>query len=584
MRKTLLFCAAVLAAGLGVVALAFQQSALGRADFTFTNGTEPKTIDPHGMTGQPDGRIGLALFEGLTYYDPATLNPVPGVAERWDIGDDGRLWTFHLRRNAKWSNGDPVTARDFHWSWKRMLEPKTAAEYSYMLWDVVNAERYNKGKLTDFSQVGLEVLDDWTFRVRLKTYVPYFLFLTSFYSLLPVHRATVEKSDAEDPGRWTLPSNIVTNGPFLLEAWVVNDRIRLRKNPGYWNAASIRLDTIDALSSDDLTACINAYLRGEADWNPSYWPATLNPEILKRPDFTRTEASIVYYYRINNTRPQFKDRRVRQALSLAIDRKEIVENVLGLGEKEAFTYVPPGIPGYEPPRGLGYDPERARRLLAEAGYPGGKGFPPIQLLYNTHEAHKQVATVVAAQIEDALGIKAEPFNVEWQAYQKDTRELKYDLARAGWIADYLDPNTYLDMWITDGGNNQTGYTSELYDRLYRIAKDTPVFVGEPTEDLYALLVEGDRMRELVAAAREFPAGSAERTAAAQSVRMLVFKEMERLLCEIDVPILPIYIYVTKTLVKPHIGGCHTYLDGPDGKKIPNILDMHPLRGFYRKDR
>ncbi len=583
MRKTLLFCAAVLAVGLGVVALAFQKAALEPADFTFTNGAEPKSIDPHIMTGQPDGRIGLALFEGLTYYDPATLIPAPGVAERWDIEDDGRLYTFHLRRNARWSNGDTVTAHDFYWSWQRVLAPETASEYSYMLWDVVNGEQFTKGELKDFSKVGLKVLDDWTLRVRLKTYVPYFLDLTSFYTLMPVHPASVEKWEKIAPGRWTLPENIVTNGPFLLESWVVNDRIRLRKNPGYWNAASIRLDTIDALSTDDLNASINAYLRGESDWNPSYWPATLNPEILKRPDFTRTEAFIVYYYRINNTLPQFKDRRVRQALSLAIDRKEIVENILGLGETEAFTYVPPGIRGYEPPPGLGHDPERARRLLADAGYPGGKGFPETRILFNTHEAHQQVATVIARQIQDTLGIRCQPYKEEWQAYQQHTRTLEYDLARAGWIGDYLDPNTFLDMWITDGGNNQTGYSSPLYDRLYRISKDAPAFVAAPDEELYGKLVEGNALRALVVAARALAPGP-ERIAATAKVRMLVFKEMERLLCEIDVPILPVYFYVTKTLVKPHIGGCHTYLDGPDGKKIPNVLDMHLLRGFHRKDR
>lgn len=584
MRKTLLFCAVVFACGLGVVALAFQKASLEPADFTFVNGAEPETIDPHMMTGQPDGRIGLALFEGLTYYDPATLIPAPGAAERWEVQEDGRLWTFHLRRDARWSNGDPVTAHDFYWSWRRVLAPETACKYSSMLWDLVNAQKFTKGEVKDFSEVGLEVVDDWTLRVRLQAYVPYFLDLTSFYTLCAVHPATVERWEKVAPGRWTLPENIVTNGPFLLEKWIVNDRIRLRKNPRYWNAASIRLETIDALSTDDLTASLNTYLRGAADWNPSYWPASLNRAILKRPDFTRTAASIVYYYRINNTLPQFKDRRVRQALSMAIDRKEIVENVLGLGETEAMTFVPPGIPGYEPPRGLGYDPERARQLLAEAGYPGGKGFPQIKLLFNTHDAHKQVATVLARQLHENLGVDVQPYNQEWQSYLKDTATLKYDLARAGWIADYMDPITFLDLWIADNGNNQTGYASPLYDRLYAIAKDIMGFVASPDETLYSTLVEGDALRALVEAARSLPGGSPERLAALSRTRMLVLKEMDRLVCEIDVPILPIYFYVTKTLVKPHIGGCYTYLDRPDGTRVPNMLDMHPLRGFYRKDR
>lgn len=419
---------------------------------------------------------------------------------------------------------------------------------------------------------------------RFVAYVPYFLALTSFYTMCPVHPPTVEKWERIAPGRWTLPENIVTNGPFLLESWVVNDRIRLRKNPGYWDAKSIRLETIDALSMDDTTAQLNAYLRGEAEWNPGYWPSSLNAQILKRPDFTRTEAFIVYYYRINNTLPQFKDRRVRRALSMAIDRKEIVRNVLGLGETEAFTYVPPGIAGYVPPKGLGYDPEGARKLLAEAGYPGGKGFPKINVLYNTFEVHRQIATVVARQLSENLQITVQPYNEEWQAYQQHTRTLEYDLARAGWIGDYLDPITFLDMWITDGGNNQTGYSSPVYDRLYRIAKDTLAFVAAPDEEIYGKLVEGDALRALVQATRALPPGTPERLASLSKVRMLVLKEMDRLISEIDVPILPVYFYVTKTLLKPEIGGCHLYLDRPDGTKLPNVLDMHPLRGFYRKDR
>ncbi|HEX5136045.1 MAG TPA: peptide ABC transporter substrate-binding protein [Planctomycetota bacterium] len=584
MRKTLLLCAAVSALCVGVVALTFARAAVEPADFTFVNGAEPKTLDPHTMTGQPDGRIALALFEGLTYLDPKTLLPVPGVAERWDVEDDGLLWTFHLRHNARWSNGDTVTAKDFYWSWKRLLAPETASEYSYMLWDVVNAEKFTKGEVKDFSQVGIELLDDWTIRIRLKAYVPYFLDLISFYTLCPVHPATVGKWDKIAPGRWTLPGNIVTNGPFLLESWVVNDRIRLRKNPKYWDADSIKLETIDAFSMDDATAQLNVYLRGEAQWNPGYWPASLNREILKLPDFTRTEAFIVYYYRINNTLPQFKDRRVRQALSLAIDRTEIVKNVLGLGETEAFNYVPPGVAGYVPPEGLGYHPDRARQLLAEAGYPGGKGFPKTNILYNTFEVHRQVATVVARQLSKNLGIEVQPFNEEWQAYQQHTRTLEYDLARAGWIADYRDPITFLDMWITDGGNNQTGYSNPLYDRLYRIAKDTLAFVAAPDEEIYGKLVEGGTLKALVEATRALPAGSPERLASLSKVRMLVLKEMDRLVSEIDVPILPVYFYVTKTLLKPEIGGCYLYLDRGDGKKIPNVLDMHPLRGFFRKDR
>lgn len=585
MRKTLLVFAVLYGIGFAGIALTFQSSTLGRADFTYVSGAEPKSLDPAIMTGQLEGRFAFALFEGLTYQDPETIDNVPGMAERWEVTPDGRTWTFHIRRDARWSNGDPVTARDFHWSWKRALEPATASEYSYMLWDIVNAEKYTKGEVDDFADVGVEVLDDHTLRVRLESAVPYFLDLTSFYTLFPVHRPTVEKWDADPdapPGAWTMPGRIVTNGPFLLEAWIANDRIRLRKNEDYWNADSIRVETIDALSIEDQTAALNVFLKGAADWNPANWPSLLNDRIKELPVFKSSPAFITYYYRINNTRDHFKDARVRRALSMAIDRKEIVKNVTGLGETVAFTYVPPGIKGYVPPPGLRYDPEAARRLLAEAGYPGGKGFPECDLLYNTSESHRAVALVISRQLEDNLGITVQPLNQEWQSYQADTRTLKYDLARAGWIGDYLDPNTFLNMFLTDGGNNQTGYSSALYDRLHEITKDAPAFIDDPDEGLYGKLVEPDELRKRVAeaaAATEIT----ERLRLANRVRMQVFKEMERLLCEIDCPIIPLYFYVTKSLVKPDVGGFHAYVRGPDGRRIPNVRDLHPLRGFFKKD-
>jgi oligopeptide transport system substrate-binding protein len=584
MRKTLRFVACVCAAGLGLAALTFSRSVGEPADLTYVSGAEPKSLDPSLMTGQLEGRFADAMYEGLTYLDPETQDPMPGVAERWETSVDEREWTFHLRKNARWSNGDPVTAQDFVWSWKRTLTPAFASEYSYMLWDIENAEAYNRGEIDDFGLVGVKALDDYTLRVNLRNAVPYFLDLTAFYTLYPVHRATVERWEAdpsEPPGSWTLPGRVVTNGPFVLESWRVNDRIRLRKNPLYWDAASIRLETVDALSIEDVTAALNAFLVGEADWNPANWDPALNREIRQLPECIVTEAAQIYYYRINTTRPHLKDPRVRRALSMAIDRSEIVRNITRLGEKEAFSFVPPGIKGYVQPPGIRFDPEGARRLLAEAGYPGGKGMPPLELLYNTHEGHKATAVVIAGQLRENLGLDVRPFNEEWQSYQSSTQTLKYDLARAGWIPDYLDPNTFLDMWITDGGNNQTGYSSPLYDRLYRIAKDVAAFCDAPQPDLYEKLFEGDVLRAMVDEVRSIPKSDTQRRLARQrALRMQVFREMDQLVSAIDCPILPLYYYVTKNLVKPHVGGFHAYLRGPGGERVPNVRDHHPLRGMY----
>ncbi|MFQ5845900.1 MAG: peptide ABC transporter substrate-binding protein, partial [Planctomycetota bacterium] len=319
MRKTLFVFAAFFLIGLGLIAVAFQHSTYGPADFTYVSSAEPKSLDPAIMTGQLEGRPGLAMFEGLTYWDPKTIYNVPGMAERWEVSDDERVWTFHIRRNARWSNGDLVTARDFHWSWMRALHPDTASEYYYMLGDIVGAEEFHKGEIRDFSKVGVKVLDDYTLQVTLKYPVPYFLDLTSFYTLCPVHRPTVEKWQADPdapPGAWAQPGRIVVNGPFTLDFWIVNDRIRLRKNPLYWNADSIRVETIDALSIEDSTAALNAFLVGTADWNPSKWPAAVGDKLRELPELIRTEAFFTYYYRFNTTRPHLKDPRVRRAISM----------------------------------------------------------------------------------------------------------------------------------------------------------------------------------------------------------------------------------------------------------------------------
>ena len=585
MRKTLLVFAAIYGVALLIVAVLFQSSDRPEADFTYISGAEPKTLDPQSMTGQLEGRFANALYEGLTYEDPKTMEPVPGVAKRWEVSKDGKTWTFYLRQNAKWSNGDVITAHDFVWSWKRALSVELASEYSYMLYDLVNAKEYNEGKIKDFAKVGVKARDDWTLDVTLKARVPYFLYLTAFYTTYPVHRATVEKFDNDDqyaPGEWAQPQHVVTNGPFVISEWITNDRIRLKKNPLYWNADSIRVNTIDALSIEDTTAAINTFLDGEADWNPSSWPASLNSQVSALPEFQKSEAFTTYYYRFNTTkkRGSFHDPRVRRAFCMAINRKEIVENILKLGQKEAFTLVPPGIAAYNPPPGLRHDPDAARKLMAEAGFPGGKGFPKVELLYNTHESHKTIALVIRQQLKKELGVDVQPFNQEWQSYQTTTRAMNYDMARAGWIGDYLDPNTFLNLWVTDGGNNQTGYGNPVYDQLCQTAAEVPSFLANPDESLYAKCTEGERMRALVKAANAATSPDEKGKLAAQ-LRMLMFREMEIILTT-DCPIMPIYFYVTKNLVRSHIGGFYSQLEFPGGKRVPNVRDVHPLRGIYIK--
>ena len=266
----------------GLLLLAGCGSSFQRADLVFLNGAEPETLDPALITGQPEGRVAGALFEGLTSFD-ATAKPVPGVAERWEISDDKRVYTFQLRHDARWSNGDPVTAADFVRSWQRTLAPETGSEYASQLYHVRNGRAFNLGELRDFSQVGVRALDPATLEVTLENPTPYFLDLCAFVTLMPVHAATVERF----PDEWTKPGKLVGNGAYLLADWRVNDRIRLAKNPHYWNRDKVAMKTIDVLPISKANTAFNFYASGQADlmMDKGLVPNQLLDELKKRPDF-----------------------------------------------------------------------------------------------------------------------------------------------------------------------------------------------------------------------------------------------------------------------------------------------------------
>src|SRR6478735_1443446 len=566
MRRSLLSAALLLLAALLVVGLLLSRNTRGPADFTFLPGTRRKTLDPHLATGEPEHRLTEALFEGLARLDPRSLEPAPGVAESWDITPDGKTYTFHLRDNARWSDGHPVTADDFTYAWRRLQEPETGAEYAYIMHMVRFAEAYNtyraqadalqgavlkaldellarspngvsKSALRDFDKQqdlhsilkgtpnaklraflvrpdrdattqelaelrpelehegarrrslnqeaqrrfgvdgGIYAKDPHTIVVELVAPTPYFLELTAFYPFYPVPRQAVERSSHD----WFLPGKFVGNGPFTLASWRVGDRISLDRSATYWGKGEVKLSHIDALAIENLTTALNLYLTGELDWLPNgYYPQELGPDLRGRPDFYSGPALIAYYYRINCTRKPFNDARVRKALNLAIDREQIAGSVMLMGQAPATHTVPPGIRGYEPPAtGISYDVAEARRLLAEAGFPDGKGFPKFGILYNTQEQHKKIAEVIADQLRRNLNVNAVAYNQEWQSYLETSRSLNYDLVRYGWVGDYEDPNTFLDLWQTNGGNNRTGWGSVVYDRLLEAAGDVDSFVNAP---------------------------------------------------------------------------------------------------------
>jgi len=502
-----------------------------RAVRVFINGAEPETLDPAIITGQPEGRIVNALFEGLCAFDKSG-RAVPGVAERWDISPDGRTYTFYLRENAKWSDGSPVTSKDFVSSWKRTLTPATGSAYNYLLHPIKNAKAFSEGKISDFSGVGVRAPDDRTLIVELESPTPYFLDLCSFPTLHPVPVDLIARVGDD----WVKPGHLINNGAYILEQWRINDRIQLRKNPHYWNRENVALETVDILPISKDSVAFNFYESGLADlvMDKGLAPISLMDELRGRKDFHAAPFLGIYFMRFNCTQKPFDDARVRKAFAMSIDKKRIVEKITRAGELPATGFVPPGIAGYDGPAGLPYDPGAARKLLAEAGYPDGKGFPMVNYLYNESQQNESIAVELRDMWEQELGVKINLARQEWKVYLNSLGSLDYGIARSSWVGDYPDPNTFLDMFITDGGNNRTGWTSENYDQM--IAR---------------------------AAAETDPAA-----------RLKLLSAAESFLIEDQAPIAPVYYYVGIQLYDPDkIGGVEA-----------NVLDEHPIREIHRKDQ
>lgn len=667
MLRSLLAILCVFALGLIAVGFTFSASTRGPAEFVLNNGTEPKSLDPALMTGEPEGRVAEGIFEGLARLEAKSLEPVPAAAESWEISPDGKRYVFHIRPEARWSDGRKLTAGDFAYAWRRLQDPSLGAEYAYILHMVRYAEAYNlyegqaklleteiapglaklrrdnpsgvspkawtafiakhpihaniKGSpdplLVEFlgaqspalDPASLEKLeaalyeearrrraafeeakrrfgvdggvfakDERTLVVELVAPTPYFLEIAAFYPTYPVPRWLVEAEGSEKD--WFLPEKIVSNGAFRLVEWRVGDRIRLERSETYWGKDKVRLRSVDILPIENATTSLNLYLGGDLDWIPSNrYPLDLADKLKDRDDFYIGPALIVYYYRINTTRKPFDDRRVRKALNLAVDREQITRDVLGLGQIPAGHMVPPGLDGYDPPpTEIRYDVAEARRLLAEAGFSEGRGFPAFGVLYNTLEMHKKIAEVIADQLRRNLGLNVKAYNQEWQSYQETMRALDYYLGRAGWIGDYEDPNTFLDIWVTNGGNNQTGWGDPTYDRLIAAAADTETFIAAPDE-LLPKLDQKDAIRALLEAVKSAVPGP-ERLALSAKLRMMLLREAEAILVRREFPIIPLYFYVNSGLVRPNVKGFYTEITGSDGRKRPNPRDIHPLQEIW----
>ena len=497
----------------------------------FGNGDEPQELDPHVTTGIPEYQIQLSLFEGLVSLDPKTLAIVPGVAQSWDESADHKTFTFHLRKTARWSNGDRLTAHDFVYSWKRALTPEMGDLYAYMLYYLKNGEQYAKGKIKDFSKVGVKALDDYTLKVELEAPTPYFLQVLTHHSYFPVEKATIEKfgTMAERGTRWTRPGNFVGNGPFKLKEWKMNRVLIVEKNPNYWDASRVRLKEIYFYPIPNKSTEERMFRAGQLH-------ITEDIPSEKIADYKKQHPGVVhitpwvgtYFYRFNTTIKPLNDVRVRRALALSINREEIVKRITKGGELPAYTFTPPGINGYTSTARLEYNINKARKLLADAGYPNGRGFPKLELMFNTDEKHRQVAIAIQEMWKKALNIHITLANLDWKVFLDRESHLDYQLDRGGWIADYLDATNFLDLFVTGGGNNRTGWSNPQYDKYIREAALT----------------------------------------ADQDDRYAIFQKAEKLLMQ-EVPIVPIYTYTRRRLISESVKGWYD-----------NILDRHPYKYIY----
>ena len=500
------------------------------------NGTEPASLDPHIATGVPEHHIMSSVMEGLVLKDRKSLEPRPGVAESWTISDDGRIYTFKLRDDARWSNGDPHIANDYVWSWWRALQPALGNQYAYMLFPIKNAKRYYDRETEDFGDVGVKALDQRTLQVTLTNPTPYFLQLLDHYSLFPVHQATIEKfGNADQRGtRWSYEGNLVSNGPFKLDEWKINRHITVTRNLHYWDNDNVALNGIVFKPVENTVTEERMFRAGQlhvtsnvpADKISTYRKS--NSTELKIAPYLGT-----YFYRLNIKTPQLQDRRVRRALGMAIDREKLVENITKGGQIPAYTMTPPGTMGYYPTSTLAFDPEGAKNLLSEAGYPNGEGFPAIEILYNTNEGHRKIAVALQEMWKDYLNVDIKLLNQEWKVYLATESAGDYQISRGGWIGDYVDPNNFLDMFLCGGGNNRTGWCNEEYDRL--------ILEVAPSQSSH-------------------------------EERLAVFQQAETMLLD-DMPIIPVYTYTSVKLVDSSVEN----LDG-------NILNQAMYKDIYLSPR
>jgi len=494
-------------------------------------GAEVPDLDPHLATTLAESQVINSLFEGLVIPNPDGGAPLPGVAKSWTVSEDGLVYTFLLRDGALWSNGSPVTATDFLESFRRILSPDLASGNATMLYPILNARGYHHGEVADFGQVGVKAVSSGELVISLEAPCPFLLELATHWSWLPVPIEQISRHGPvhERGSRWTRPGDLIGNGPFVLMEWIPNQWIRVERSPTYWDRQTVRLRRINFHAIDSVEAEERAYRAGQLHITEALPLGKIDTYRRAADPALRIEPFLsVYFYRLNVNHPVLKDVRVRRALALSINKMKLTETVLRGAQMPAGSFTPRGIGGYTPPSGLTSNPNLARRLLAEAGYPEGIGFPHLEILFNSSENHRLIAEAIQEMWRSELGIECLLLNQDLRVYLENRRMVNYEICRSGWVADYVDPLSFLELLTTANADNQTGWSNPEFDRLIDAAR----------HDLN------------------------------RQSRHDVFRRAEEILLD-QVPVIPLYHYSTIRLVDPRVRGW-----------APHPLDQHPYKFVY----
>jgi oligopeptide transport system substrate-binding protein len=486
--------------------------------------SEPPTLDWSLATDSVSITVIENLMEGLTRYDEK-LQPQPAIAKKWEVSRDGKTYRFYLREDVRWTDGHPVTAEEFEYSWKRLLDPKTAAEYAYFLYDLVNGYEYNTGQIKDASQVGVKALGPWILEVNLKKPIVYFPTLTTFTVTFPQRKDLIERYG----DHWTDPDYLITNGPYQLKQWKHEYKLVLAANRDYFNGRP-QVDRVLMFVVNEPTTALTLYETGDLDVDVRLPPEAI-PFYQDNPQFHRIPVLRGYYYGFNVTKSPFRDARVRKTFSLAIDREELSQILKG-GEVPTTSWIPPGMFAYNSEIGLKYDPTQAKQLLAQAGYPGGDKFPPVTVMYDTNPINNLIAENLQAQWQRNLNVRVNLENQEWKVFLKRLKTDTPMIFRLGWGADYPDPDNFMALFATHSGNNNTHWSHPHYDELIAEAASEP----DPNQ------------------------------------RQRMYDEAQRILTEQEVPMMPLFAGVQNILIKPYVQGLEF-----------NAMEILSLRKVYFAD-